>query len=179
MFNICDYQRNANQNYHKRPPHQSERPSLRSPQITTAGGGVEKREPSCTVGGNGSWYSHYGEQYGGTLENYTQNYHMTQQSHSWAYIQTKLSLKKTHTPVCSLQHFSQQPRYGNNPNVHQQMIGLARCLNIYNGILLSHKKNKIMPFSAMQMQLEILILGEVRQRKINALYHLYMESKIW
>ena len=31
----------------------------------------------------------------------------------------------------------------------------------------------------MQMQLEILILGEVRQRKINALYHLYMESKIW
>uniref|UniRef100_A0A8D1XEI9 Uncharacterized protein n=1 Tax=Sus scrofa TaxID=9823 RepID=A0A8D1XEI9_PIG len=33
--------------------------------------GVEKREPSCTVGGNVSWYSHYGEQYGGTLENYT------------------------------------------------------------------------------------------------------------
>ena len=35
-----------------------------------AGGGVEKREPSCTVGGNVSWYNHYGEQYGATLENY-------------------------------------------------------------------------------------------------------------
>jgi len=44
---------------------QSEWPSLVSRQITSAGGVVEKREPSCTVGGNGSWYSHYGEQYGG------------------------------------------------------------------------------------------------------------------
>ena len=30
---------------------------------------VEKREPSCTVGGNVNWYSHYGEQYGGSLKN--------------------------------------------------------------------------------------------------------------
>ena len=29
----------------------------------------EKREPSCTVGGNVNWYSHYGEQYGGSLKN--------------------------------------------------------------------------------------------------------------
>ena len=35
-------------------------PSLISSQITNAGGVVEKREPSCTVGGNVSWYSHYG-----------------------------------------------------------------------------------------------------------------------
>ena len=28
--------------------------------------GVEKREPLYTVGGNVSWYSHYGEQYGGS-----------------------------------------------------------------------------------------------------------------
>uniref|UniRef100_A0A8D1QK33 Uncharacterized protein n=1 Tax=Sus scrofa TaxID=9823 RepID=A0A8D1QK33_PIG len=33
--------------------------------------GVEKREPSCTAGGNVSWYSHYGDQYGGTSEMYT------------------------------------------------------------------------------------------------------------
>ena len=25
---------------------------------------MEKREPSCTVGGNVNWYSHYVEQYG-------------------------------------------------------------------------------------------------------------------
>ena len=27
----------------------------------------EKREHSCTVGGNVKWYNHYGEQYGGNL----------------------------------------------------------------------------------------------------------------
>ena len=30
--------------------------------------GVEKREPSCTVGGNVNCYSLYGEQYGGSLK---------------------------------------------------------------------------------------------------------------
>ena len=29
---------------------------------------MEKREPSCTVGGNVNWYDHYGEQYGGSLK---------------------------------------------------------------------------------------------------------------
>ena len=33
-----------------------------------AGEGVEKKEPSYTVGGNVNWYSHYGAQYGGSLK---------------------------------------------------------------------------------------------------------------
>ena len=33
-------------------------------QIIDAGEGVEKKEPSCTVGGKAGWFSHYGEQYG-------------------------------------------------------------------------------------------------------------------
>ena len=65
---------------------------------------------------------------------------MTQQSHSWAYIQAKLSLKKTHAPTCSLQHYSQYSRCGNKINVHQQMIGLRCSVYIHNEILLSHKK---------------------------------------
>ena len=36
-----------------------------------------------------------------------------------------------------------------------------------NGILPSHKKNGIMPFIATWMELEIIILSEVRQRKTN------------
>ena len=43
----------------------------KSSQITNAGEGVEKREPSSSVGGTVNWYNNYGEQYGGTLENYT------------------------------------------------------------------------------------------------------------
>ena len=108
MLNIADYKRNANQNYHEIPPHASQNGRLLiSSQITNVRGGVEKTELSCTVGGNVRWYSHYGEQFGDTLEIYTQNFHMTLQSHSWASIQTKVSLKKTHAPACSLQYYSQ------------------------------------------------------------------------
>ena len=32
------------------------------------GEGVEKREPSYTIGGNVNWYSHYGDQYGSSLK---------------------------------------------------------------------------------------------------------------
>ena len=38
-------------------------------KIMNAGEGVEKREPSYTVGENVNWYSHCGEQYGGSLKN--------------------------------------------------------------------------------------------------------------
>ena len=37
----------------------------------------------------------------------------------------------------------------------------------YNGILLSHKKKEIMPFAAIWMDLEIIILHEISQRKTN------------
>ena len=35
---------------------------------------------------------------------------------------------------------------------------------IHNGILLSHKKNDIMPFAVTWMELETLILSEVSQK---------------
>jgi len=41
------------------------------------------------------------------------------------------------------------------------------------------KKNKIMPFAATWMELETLILSEVRKRKTNIIrFHLYLESNI-
>ena len=49
--------------------HCSEWPSLKSPQMRNAGENVEKREPLFTAGGNLSCYSHFAEQYGGSLGN--------------------------------------------------------------------------------------------------------------
>ena len=50
---------------------------------------------------------------------------------------------------------------------------------IDNGILLSHKKNEIMPFAEAWMDLEILRVSEVSQTKTNIWYCLHVESKIW
>ena len=49
---------------------QSERLLSKSLQTIDAGEGVEKREPSYTVGGNANYYSHYGEQCGDSLKNW-------------------------------------------------------------------------------------------------------------
>ena len=38
-------------------------------------------------------------------------------------------------------------------------------IHIYNGILLSHKKNEIMPFAVIWMDPEIIILSEVSQKE--------------
>ena len=42
---------------------------------------------------------------------------------------------------------------------------------IHNGILLSHRKEKIMPFAARWMELETLILGEISQKEKDR-YHM-------
>ena len=59
---------------------------------------MERRELSYSVGGNVNWYSHYREQYKGSLKN-KKSYHMTLQSHSWAYVRENLNSKDTRSPI--------------------------------------------------------------------------------
>ena len=44
-------------------------------------------------------------------------------------------------------------------------------VHIYNGILLSHEKNEIMPFAATWMDLQIVILSEISQTEKDK-YHI-------
>ena len=43
-----------------------------------------------------------------------------------------------------------------------------------NVMLLSHKKNKILPFATMWMSPETITFSKVGQRKTNTIYHLYV-----
>ena len=48
----------------------------------------------------------------------------------------------------------------------------------YSEILLNHKKNKIMPFSATWMELETLILSEVSQKEKDKYHMISLKSGI-
>ena len=70
MLLITNYQRNENENYNEVQPYTSQNGEReKNLQITNAGEGVEKREPSYTVGGNVNWCSHYGKQDEVSLKN--------------------------------------------------------------------------------------------------------------
>ena len=72
-----------------------------------------------------SCFSHYGKQYGGSSNNWEQRYHVTQQSAFWVspWKIWKHSFANLYAPPCSLQHYSQWPRHGDNHSVLRQMIG--------------------------------------------------------
>ena len=51
-------------------------------------------------------------------------------------------------------------------------------VNVHNRILLSHKKNEILPYVATRIDLEGIMLNKISQRKTNIIRsHLYVESK--
>ena len=96
---------------------------------------------------------------------------MTQQSHSWAYIWTKL-LKKdtcTHMFIAALFTVSKTWNQPKCPLIHDWIRKMWYiCTMEYNSAI---KNNKIMPFAATWMELETLILSEESQKEKNK-YHM-------
>ena len=106
---------------------------------------MEKREPSCTVGGSVNWYNRYGKQYGGTSENQIENYHMTQQSHSWVY---KTLLEKdtcTCMFIAALFTVAKTQKQPKCPLADEwiKKMWYMYTMECYTAI----KKNKVMPFA--------------------------------
>ena len=91
---------------------------------------------------------------------------MIQQSHFWAYIQTKLSLKKIYaTPMLISALFTmaktcQQPKCPSTDDWIRKMCYIY-TKEYYSAI----KKNKIMPFAATWLELDTLILSEVSKKE--------------
>ena len=83
--------------------HWSEWPSSKSLQTINAGEDVEKRECSCTVGGNVNWYSHYGRQYGDSLKKTRNKTTIWWSSPATGHIPPETTIQKdtsTHPNIC-------------------------------------------------------------------------------
>ena len=69
VFNIVNYQRNANKKNEISPCTIQNGYNKKNLQIINAADGVEKREPSYTVGRNVNWHNHDEEQYADSFKN--------------------------------------------------------------------------------------------------------------
>jgi len=125
---------------------------------------METREPSYTVGGNPTWYSHCGEQYGGSLKELKIElpYNPTILLLG-IYPEKNMVQKDTSTSVfivalLTIAETWKQPRCPSTVKWIKKMC-YTETMEYHSAI----KKNKIMPFAATWMDLEIVMLSEVSQ----------------
>ena len=123
VFNTTHYQRNTNQNYSELSLHTGQDGHHQNFTKSRCWIGVEKREPSYTTGVNVNGYSHYGEQYGGSLKKLKRElpYYPTVLLLD-IYLEKNKIQKYTCIPML-IEHCLQQLRHGSKLNVHQQING--------------------------------------------------------
>ena len=124
---------------------------------------MEKRKPSFTLSGNVNWYNHHGKQYGGSSEKLKiQLPNDPAISLLGIYLEKIIIQKDTCTPVFIVVMFTiaktwRQPKCA----LTREWIKKMRYIyttEYYSAI----KNNEIMTFAATWMDLEIIILSEIR-----------------
>ena len=122
VLNIMNHKGNANQN-HSITSHLA---IIKKTPREKCWQDVEKKEHMCTVDENVKWCSHYEKQYGGPQKIQSRVTILSPNPMS-SYIskgnEITFSERYLHHPPCSFQHYSQQPRDGNNISIYQQING--------------------------------------------------------
>ena len=102
---------------------------------------------------------------------------MTQQSHYWAYTLRKPELKKTQVPLCSLQHYLQQPGTWKQPRCPSTHECIMKLWYIYTMEQSSAMKRSVFESVLMRrMNIKPIIQSEVNQKdedKYYILMHIY------
>ena len=133
---------------------------------------MERREPSYTVGGSVNWYSHYGEQYGGSLKKLKIELPYDPAIPLLGICPEKNMVQKdTCTPMLIAALFTiaktwKQPKCPLTDEWIKKMWYIY-TMEYYSAI----KKNEMMRFAETWMDLEIIILSEVSQKEKDK-YHM-------
>ena len=131
-------------------------------QTINAGEGVEKRESSCTVGGNVNWYSHCGQQYGDSLTKHRTKSYDPAIPLLGIHPEKTVTQKDICTPV--LKHYlliQSQDMKTIQMSTHRWM-NKEDVVHICHEIL-AIKRSEIESVVVMQMNLETVIRSEASQ----------------
>ena len=137
---------------------------------------MERRQPSYTVGENVNWYSHCGEQYGGSLKKLKIELPYDPTIPPLGIYREKHGPKGC-TPMFIAALFTiartwKQPRCPSTEEWIKKMWYIY-TMEYYS----ANKKNELMSFVATWMNLEIVLLSEVSQTEKEVLHPLRTESE--
>ena len=137
---------------------------------------MEKREPSYTVGENVNWYSHCGEQYGGSLKKLKIELPYDPTIPPLGIYREKHGPKGC-TPMFIAALFT-IARTWKQPRCPSTEEWIKKMWYIYTTEYYSaNKKNELMSFVATWMNLEIVLLSEVSQTEKEVLHPSCTESE--
>ena len=150
---------------------------IKNLETINVGEGVEKREPSCTVSGNVNWYSHYWEQYGGSLKKLKIELPYDPAIPLLGIYPGKTIIQKDSCTTMFIAALLTIARTWKQPKCPSSDEWIKKMLHIYTMEYYSAiKRNQMELFLVKWMELESVIQSEVSQKeknKYSMLTHIY------